>query len=167
MVAFQAISLPSYNQFWSFGLLFGHIHQCLNLPIKFRKPSGNDHGTTVFHKTMGTLPQTNNLPSHAHGIGKLKLEVLHVTDGHLNLNDILEGCGMLVVTVDADHWRHHTFSLDAIEAVAQLVEVVHASLFHNTNVVGMVRDAHPVTFVILDFVFIWDHTYIKYPCLNR
>ena len=49
------------------------------------------------------------------------------------------------------------FSLDLLKAEPQLVEVVHTGLFHETDIVGMMRHAHAVAFVVFHFVLVCMH----------
>ena len=125
--------------------------------IQLRQPSGDDHGPAVFHETVGALAETNNLAGATHRVGELELEVLHVADGDLDFNEVLERGGMLVVATDGDHGRHHTLGLDAIEAIADAVKEIHSCLFHDTDIVGVMGDAHAVAFVIFYFVFVDVH----------
>ena len=125
--------------------------------IQLRQPSGDDHGPAVFHETVGALAETNNLAGATHRVGELELEVLHVTDGDLDFNEVLERGGMLVIAADGDHRRDHTLGLDAIEAIADGIEEIDTCLFHDTDVVGVMGDAHAVAFVIFYFVFVDVH----------
>ena len=80
-----------------------------------------------------------------------------MADNNLNINHILEGGGTLVVALDGNDRRKHTFCLDFLETIAQLVKVVDTGFFHKTDIVGMMRHAHAVTFVIFHFVLVSMH----------
>lgn len=106
---------------------------------------------------MGALAEADHLAGATHRIGELELEVLHVADDHLDVDEILEGGGMLVVTADGDHRGDNAFSLDAVETVAELIQKVDAGLLHEADIVGVMGDAHAVAFVIFYFVLVVVH----------
>ena len=93
----------------------------------------------------------------AHLIQEFKLHFGKLADADVHVNDILEGGGVLVVAFDGDDGRDNAFGLNLVEAEAQLVEIVDASFLHDAHIVGMVRDAHPVAFVIFHFVMVGVH----------
>ena len=59
---------------------------------------------------------------------------------------------MAVAAVDGHYGRHHAFGFHPVEAVAHLVHPVDARLFHKTDVVAVVGDAHSVAFIVFHLV---------------
>ena len=106
---------------------------------------------------MGALGGANRLLANTHCVGEVELHFADLADSDLNINNILEGRGAFVAALDGNHGRENALGLNLVEAIAKLVEVGHASLLHETNIVGMVRHAHPVTFVIFHFVLEGKH----------
>ena len=84
---------------------------------------------------MGALAEADHLAGATHGIGELELEVLHVADDNLDVDEILEGGGMLVVAVDGNHRGDDALGLDSVETKAKLVKKVYAGFLHDTDIV--------------------------------
>lgn len=122
-----------------------------------REPFRYGNGPTVLDETVEAFRSANNLHAHAHGVRKLKLHLRKAVDSDFHLDDVLEGRGAFVVAADGNDRRKHAFGLDFVETIAQLVEEVDAGFLHDTDIVGMVRHTHSVTFIVSDFVFVCMH----------
>ena len=95
-------------------------------------------------------------------IKKYKLEVekpshTHFRYFYLDRNHIFERGGRLVGATDGGDGRYHSFCLHPVEAVAELVHPVHPCFLHKPDVIGMVHNAHSVTFIVFYNVFVWLH----------
>ena len=124
---------------------------------KFGQTLGDGHRATVFNEAVHTFSSADRLVAYTHLIQKLKLHLRHLSDSDLNVNDILECGRTFIVTLNRDDRRKHAFSLDLLKAEPQLVELVHTGLFHETDIVGMMRHAHAVAFVVFHFVLVCMH----------
>ena len=133
--------------------------------IQLRQPSGDDHGPAVFHETVGALAETNNLAGATHRVGELELEVLHVADDDLDVDEVLERGGTFVAAVDGDYRRYDALSFDAIETIAELVQEIDTCFLHETDVIGVMGDAHAVALVIFHFVLVNVHITVFF-CLT-
>ena len=129
----------------------------LNGLIQLRKPFGNDHWPSVFHEAVGALAEADDLAGHLHRVGELELEVLHVADDDLDVDEVLERGGTFVAAVDGDYRRYDALSFDAIETIAELVQEIDTCFLHETDVIGVMGDAHAVAFVIFHLVLVNVH----------
>ena len=90
----------------------------LNGLMQLWQPSCDDHRPAVLHEAMGALTDADHLAGATHRVGELELEVLHVADGDLDFDHVLERGGMLVVATDGNHRRYNPFGFNAVEAIA-------------------------------------------------
>ena len=95
-----------------------------------------------------------------HGIGEGDLQRAEFRYGYFHLDGVLEGGGLFVAALDGDYGRDHPFGFHPVESEAYAVHPVHTRLLHNADIVGMVRDAHPVALIILDFMPVMFHAFL-------
>jgi len=103
------------------------------------------------------MSNADQLTVGLHCVFKLKLHFAHPADSHLDVDDVLERGWAFVLAGNGDDRGEDVFRLDFVESAAQLVEPVDTRLFHETDIVGMMRHAHAVAFVIFHFVLVGVH----------
>lgn len=106
---------------------------------------------------MRALCCADDLLTHAHRVGEVELHLTDLGDGDLDFDDIFESCGTLVVALDGNDGGEDALSLNLVEAEAEMVQEVDTGFLHETDVVGMMRHAHAVAFIVFHFVLIDVH----------
>jgi len=66
-----------------------------------------------------------------------------------------------------DDRRDDTVGFDLHIAGTNGVKISDAGLFHETDIVGVMRHAHPVGLVVVDFVMIDKHFWLILPCKDK
>ena len=125
--------------------------------VELGETFGNGYRTVVFDEAVRAVSDADHFAFNAHGIFELELHCTHFADVDIDFNDILESGGMFIFTGNRNDGREDVFRLDFIETEAQLVEPVDPSLFHETDIVGVMRHTHAVAFVVFHLVFVGVH----------
>ena len=119
---------------------------------KARKTVAESDRPAILDETVYAGPGENHLSSASHHITYPQLQCRNVLYKNLDGNLILESRRFLVVAMHFGDRRNDTLSLHFLEAVAYTVEHVDAGLLHETDIIRMMGNSHPVTFVILYFM---------------
>ena len=110
------------------------------------------NGAAVLEEAVGAGGGAHRAAAAGHGVVEHYLQGRGLGHLYADLDGVLEGGGMLVAAFDGHHRRHYPLGLHAVEAVAQLVHPVDPRLFHEADVVAVVRDAHAVALVVFHLV---------------
>ena len=105
-----------------------------------------------FQKAMDAGSGEYDRAPAGHNVSYPKLKSRYFLYEYFDRDLVLEGGRPFVRTMDLGNRRDHAFGLHLLETVSDAVQHVYTGLLHETDIVGMVRHAHTVALVILDFV---------------
>ena len=128
-----------------------------NLLIQFREAVLQGNGAVVLKEAMCAMGGADYLASASHCISKTDFHPFDFGDGDFDINHVFERGWFSVLALYFDDGRDNAFLLHPIEAVADLVHPVHAGFFHQTDIIGMMGDTHPVALIVFDLVLIRSH----------